>query len=645
LGFSSLFVRGKKFNLFVVIFSFFIIYQLIGIYSVQSLNHYSVPFYVSNQTTIAKNPTFSLINLAKDEIRLNFDCKAYISGTGDSVCSYYAPLNNLITTAESSATGDCVDFGQYDYQNVQNIDNIESSYFLTSSASSFYLKPKTDLIVNADDDYLIFYQNLIKDELNHVKNFLSDSEQREQADEISLSGWVNNNIDTYNNNLSSCLNHNFEPLPLQSYGWACDGGGTSAYKLQYYIRLFPFNSSYSGLINYDISMENVICSTMSGGECATGREIGYFEFGESKTIITTGLTASGELSLNPNSHYVFYMAKYGRGKGTGTGTFPPCSLNEGDYNTTFNITIITPDWDCGEWSDCVNGSQYRLCIDLNDKLKDKLENRFCYVEPEKSVYLGFEDYRTTSVWYNYLGFWCQYDSETKEVLYPEGWFVANPNFKVLNKNNQTGKRFDFIKMTSETAYEGDKSLKMWNIPPQLRIPDFETFISIYNTETTDWVSPSNYTDNSSWVNLQNSFGDGVNYSEGSVNGNVIYKGYDIESKIPNALQYLLKNLTVRLDTNKGGSPDTVQYSCIQISINGEWSSCKTITGLTVDEQSFLVSFDNFVINYDVCALDTLEVRLILSSGGTGTIQLDWIPVKVEYYNPETIGFIYQDVIC
>lgn len=609
-----------------------------------SLNRYSVPFYVSNQTTTAKNPTFSFIGLTANELKLNFDCNAYISGIGDSVCSYYAPLNNLIATSETSAIGDCVNFGQYEYQNVQNIDNVESSYFLTSSASSFYTKVKTDLIVESNDDYLIFYQDLIKDDVNHVKNFLSDSEQREQAFEISLSEWINLNMNTYNNNLSSCLEHNFEPLPIQSYSWACDGGGTGAFKLQYYIRLFPFNSSYSGLINYNISFEPVYCSVMLGGSCETHLEIGYFEVGESKTILSTSSTQlEGSLSLTPERDYVFYIAKRGKAKGTGVGVFPSCKLSEGDYNLTeFNITIITPDWNCSEWSDCLNGSQYRLCNDLTGKVKDKLENRLCYVVPEKSVYLGFEDYRTTNVWYNLWGWGCiGCDSETKEVLYPDGWIIENPKIKVLNKNNRTALQFDFLKMTSETAYEGDKSLKMWNIPPQLRIPEVSNFIELINTYFSSWIESSDYS-NEGWLNPENAFSDNdFSFATGEANENISYKNFDF-SFIPDTCSNII-NLTVRLDTNKGGSPDTVVYDCIKVKINNTWSECRTIPTLTVGETTYLRYFGTFANNYCVEDLNGFEVRLELSSG-VGDVELDYIAVEFEIYNPDSLSF-YENILC
>ena len=635
----------------IILISFILAFLLILPLS-SSLNYYSVPFYSYTTGNDVYCPTIQANEILTGNIESNLTIYGTFNGTNyDVIANYYSPHSNLIAYSERNFPSDieCASFGTQSTTNIG--DNTETRGNVIDTASSSYFTLKSLHSITPTVSYITFNASSDNiDSSNHIMNTYF------KGTSTYTTPFTQNNLDTITYETMNYTGDNYNECGkyYQANERSYNNGtlGYTAIRTETHHRMFIFNSSV-GSFNYSYLITGkegrcYIPDVWCGTEYGNYNRVGYYKL-EPNPIwqnIGTGTSGTGNLGLEPNELYVFQISS-SIGVNQGGCGVNPCTyhIREGEYiNTTFDLNVYVPNWDCGEYGECINGTQFRICIDLDGVVSDKIEYRFCYVVPEESVYLGFEDYLTTNVWYNYWGFWCACDSETKQVLYPENWFVENANFKVLNKNNKTGKRFDFIKMTSETAYEGDKSLKMWNLPPQLRIPNFETFIGVEDTLITNWISPTNYSDNNSWIDSENSFSDGVNYSVGGSEGNVIYANYNIESEIPNHEQYFIRDLTVRLDTNIGASPDTLKYSCIQISLNDEWSGCKTITGLTVNEQSFLVNFNDFVIYYDVCVLDTLKVRLILDDG-SGTIQLDWIPVKIETYNPSDITFAYQDVLC
>ena len=202
-------------------------------------------------------------------------------------------------------------------------------------------------------------------------------------------------------------------------------------------------------------------------------------------------------------------------------------------------------------------------------------------------------------------------------------------------------------MTSETAYEGDKSLKMWNIPPQLRIPDFTSFIGFTAFTDTGYISPTLAIDNNSWIDPPNAFVFNISDSSGTANNNVTFTGYNIESLIP-VTATSLKNFTVVL-RGEVGVIDTITLSCIKIDINGYESPCQSTSFDTTMGYRF-IDFTDWALsqialgNFDRDDADTLKV-IIVADGGSGTITLDWIPVNLEMYDPTQLTSVYENIIC
>ncbi len=68
------------------------------------------------------------------------------------------------------------------------------------------------------------------------------------------------------------------------------------------------------------------------------------------------------------------------------------STSSSTSTTSADLTaqVCSPDWQCGDWSECVNGVQERTCSDIeNCGFEDKTEKQKCTVEPEEEAEVEF----------------------------------------------------------------------------------------------------------------------------------------------------------------------------------------------------------------------------------------------------------------
>jgi hypothetical protein len=162
-------------------------------------------------------------------------------------------------------------------------------------------------------------------------------------------------------------------------------------------------------------------------------------------------TLTSDLNLEPYHDFVAYaMIRLG----TGSSTFQP-------PNMVVNVSDYVPTFVCSAWSNCTGGSQTRLCNDTGGVLPLTYQTRNCLLVNETAV-LGFEDY--------YVPFnrqICQ-NSYFPACLIAPIYIIANvtvlfpdkPRW-VISPNNP----FYYVSsITSETATQGSRSLKMWFIP-------------------------------------------------------------------------------------------------------------------------------------------------------------------------------------
>lgn len=123
------------------------------------------------------------------------------------------------------------------------------------------------------------------------------------------------------------------------------------------------------------------------------------------------------------------------------------------------IDVGLPDYDCDDWSKCIDASQNRECVDLNGFQPNLIQSRPCDLTILENATLGFEEFFSTSDVLKCVPGWtpgCPYSITNVTLDRPVNWTVVDPAYGFAN----------FLQMTQEYATEGTRSLKMWQIPPK-----------------------------------------------------------------------------------------------------------------------------------------------------------------------------------
>lgn len=189
------------------------------------------------------------------------------------------------------------------------------------------------------------------------------------------------------------------------------------------------------------------------GDFSLGVRATLYRFSDSSAVDT--ITSAGVLTwdetftLNPNTMYVI-----GVGGEHGSVT----SMDNPYIHAIVDAGI--PDYsDCTDWSECVNGYESRTCNDVNGYQPQSIEQRTCEPTVLENATLGFEAFvRDADIW-KCSPSWDIFDPYYLNHTYrdsPLNWSIGENSF---------AKR-DFLKMTTEWATEGSRSLKMWYIPPK-----------------------------------------------------------------------------------------------------------------------------------------------------------------------------------
>lgn len=219
----------------------------------------------------------------------------------------------------------------------------------------------------------------------------------------------------------------------------------------------PFNSMESGTVN--ISVED-INHYATGTNTMIQSRLYYIYLWDSYTNETTflnsGVGYSTTQNLIENRDYWLLIGKLSYGWSGNGGSF---TYNNTDYNIT--ISAYEPDWLCGDWSECLEGTRQRICTDQNGIIPDKIETEDCY--RATSTFLGFEDYYEADVYlcnYGDVNPTCSPPNgvlNTITAKYPEGWTVIGYfDSTGTNRANNIEVSQDFNR----------NSLKMWYIPPK-----------------------------------------------------------------------------------------------------------------------------------------------------------------------------------
>ncbi len=640
MGLNLSFLSNNKSKFLLVLFSCFIIYQLIGIYNIEA-NLYTTEWYNSDSLDVKGVTLYSPdISVVQGTTFLT----PHIDLTDTSFSAtvgYYMPQETLITTALRSFTSNqsCTNFGTVNRSALTYESHVklttDATTYLTTLTSGFTLVPSiNDVRFLVDKDLKDSSNNMYNAHFYNQMSFAQlDINTQSKFDAYAYGHMVDPS------DFSEC----YSKIRPQSHFNDTQTFANTQTRNWYVTRYVIFNSSSLGDFDFDFDLTGLQFSCTLGGNSLNygWYRTGYYKLESSPTWqdLGTSTTGSGSVALDPDTMYVFHMS-WGGSRYNGAGSDTTCTIIEPPHDDTFTINTYLPNYVCGDYSECVNGSKFRTCIDQNGLSPDKIEYALCYVLPDESINFGFENWTTRNVWYNHIGFACGCFSETKEVLYPSDWYVENPTVRIADASNKEGKLYDFVKMTSETAYEGDKSLKMWNIAPQQFIPDVSTFLGVDNTSIII-VSPINYTNNTGWIDPTFAFNEGS--SANTVGTSYItYNNYSINSSFL-ASDDSLRNFTVDVYTKKDNPSETINYSCVQIYLDGTWSTCQSFPITNTLTHNYL-DFTTFAQSYTKEELDTLQIR-VTTNGGTGTLRLNWLPIIVEYFDENYIVQNWQSMIC
>ncbi len=245
--------------------------------------------------------------------------------------------------------------------------------------------------------------------------------------------------------------------------------------------LYPFNSSFSGQVNIFVNATNstFVCSGVFPPQSVKTFNIDIVKAsdGSITNLFTVSSTCSittefptvvdTPLSLDPNQLYFLSIH--------GTNTFTAFSGNNIDVAIpqTVNISIDTrvPNFVCPAFSECVNGTQSRICTDTSgNNFPDTIEFQSCFVPQEfDEIILGFEDLQVSTT--DILeckknAFTCVAIPQSLAFELPLNWEV---NFELVNDSGTLKPHEAMAFITNEEAFVGFRSLELNYRPVKLDV--------------------------------------------------------------------------------------------------------------------------------------------------------------------------------
>lgn len=403
----------------------------------------------------------------------SMEVRGSISGSGvDYSNEFFSPNRTLIATGGEIGVDafNCRIFGGHSDISTTNT-GVNGMYeagveTITTGSSGFVW---VESRITCDTGY---FTNLIFERGGDIddKGYLPNSY-------ISLNGTANHPLTSFVDDFKVCDSINDAhvlPTPTSSLG--CSGN-----TLCTEILAFPFNSSDAGNIEITANV-NYKChnNSITSGTKIPKLELVKFSDLSTIEIINMGLSncslttpannifniSKTILGLDPNELYllVFYASK---SFGGGTGFVDEFFMEMPDL-VNISIDSRVADFVCGEWSECINQSQIRVCIDQSiHNFPNRIEARSCAdFEDYDLLILGFEDIgETIEILECKKNAWtCVSSPETVTIELPLGW---NATILEVNDSGVFKKARIIAELTSDEAYDGLRSLEINYNPPKI----------------------------------------------------------------------------------------------------------------------------------------------------------------------------------
>ncbi len=400
--------------------------------SISAQNYYQVDIWRSKITgspvTITLPPAYSEYGTSS----VSLDPYVNISAGTNLITSYYSPYGTQIASSDITPTGtiECLSLGSASTSTKggNNTHEIQFTGTYAGTLNNFF--GKYDFIVSTDQDY-VNISNRIEDTNNYVPFTYLYHECDTSPFDVPFYDY----FDYTNYGLCRTNTFNLNET-TKSKGFNCIASNNV---LQYY---FPFNTS-SGTIHYSLKANVTNCNTPS-----RWRLYPLDNSSAITTICDSDSVCSGTWNLPENEIWV--ISQYWDFCGAGGLTFYAPEIN-------LSVFVYKPAWVCGDWSDCVDGYEHRVCTDPLGKVPDRLEYRVCVPVELQNLTLGFEDYYTETdvmvcIPTSFTS--CTASDVSINVDRPLNWSIV-----------ETANKQYFLSMTEDWASEGSRSLKMWYIPP------------------------------------------------------------------------------------------------------------------------------------------------------------------------------------
>jgi hypothetical protein len=245
-------------------------------------------------------------------------------------------------------------------------------------------------------------------------------------------------------------------------------GGIQSDIQENYWQMIPFNSMFTGIVR--INMTESAGISIGGG---TLLMVHQYYIWDTVTNSTINLGSSYPLgtvqNLVPNRDYWLFIGTRYYKDNFNCGSVITWGIGNNYTKYQINISAYEPNLQCTDYGECIGGTQFRICHDLNGVVNDTYDYRACGIPtPAFEMILGFEDYYTQQIWLCIkLNLTCGQGIVTIDAKYPKGWTTPT-----LSKepDSEIGRQ-NFIRITSEGgATEGTSALKMWYYPPKNEEP-------------------------------------------------------------------------------------------------------------------------------------------------------------------------------
>lgn len=167
---------------------------------------------------------------------------------------------------------------------------------------------------------------------------------------------------------------------------------------------------------------------------------------------------TGTINIEKDTLYSFVLVLNFDDQSGCSGATRSVTISEPEY-VNYDVFMYRANYDCSEWSECDGTTQTRTCTDPAGIADPEIQFRTCGIGVIENATLGFEGFvRDDDMWK------CSPSFSTFDPYYLNQTYRDSPlNWSV--GENSYAKR-DFLKMTTEWASEGSRSLKMWYIPPK-----------------------------------------------------------------------------------------------------------------------------------------------------------------------------------